>query len=327
MNQHSEEIKIGIFVVATLAVLILVLAVVGGLNVTRRPQVNYTANFKFAGGIEPGAPVRFAGLKVGRVERAQIDPQDTTRVRVALSIRAGTPVHTDSVAKIATLGLLGENYIEVSPGTEAAGRLRPGSELKVQETAQFAELVNQMSAVMGDAQGLMKDVRSNVNEISGKADQLLANLNKITDEENQKHLHSVLHQSDQMLTNIRPRVESITKNADETTAKVKQLLDDIQGTRKRADELLTNLNSLVGTDQSDLRQSIVHLRDTMARAEKMVTEMQYLLRANRDNIDELMENFRASSENFREFTDQVKQRPYSLIRVKNPAKRRPGAPK
>lgn len=324
MKQRSEEVKVGIFVVATIAMLILVLAVVGGLNVTRRPQVNYMAKFKFAGGIEPGAPVRFAGLKVGRVERAQIDPQDPTRVRVQLSIRAGTPVHTDSVARIATLGLLGENYIEVSPGTATAAALASGSELKVQETAQFAELVNQMSAVMGDAQGLVKDLRANVNQISGKADELLVNLNKVTDEENRKHLHSVLHESDQMLAKTRPRVESITKNADESTAKVKQLLDDIQGTRKRADDLLANLNNLVQQDTGDLRQSIVHLRDTMARAEKLVTEMQNLLRANRDNLDEVLENFRTSSENFREFTDQIKQRPYSLIRVKNPPKRQPG---
>ena len=324
MNQRSEEVKVGIFVLATIAMLILVLAVVGGLNVTRRPHVNYMAKFKFAGGIEPGAPVRFAGLKVGRVERAQIDPQDATRVRVQLSIRAGTPVHTDSMARIATLGLLGENYIEVSPGTATAAALAPGSELKVQETAQFAELVNQMSAVMGDAQGLVKDLRANVNQISGKADELLANLNKVTDEENRKHLHNVLHESDQMIARTRPRVESITKNADESTAKVKQLLDDIQGTRKRADDLLANLNNLVQQDTGDLRQSIVHLRDTMARAEKLVTEMQNLLRSNRDNIDEVLENFRTSSENFREFTDQIKQRPYSLIRVKNPPKRRPG---
>lgn len=324
MNQRSEEIKVGIFVLATLAVIILVLAVVGGLNVTRRPQVNYVARFKFAGGIEPGAPVRFAGLKVGRVERAQIDPQDPTRVRVVLSIRGGTPVHTDSVARISTLGLLGENYIEVSPGTATAAVLSGGGELKVQETAQFSELMNQMSVVMGDAQGLVKDLRANVKQISGKADQLLANLNELTDAENRKHVHNVLHESDRTIAMVRPRLDSITKNVDETSVKMRQLLDDIQGTRKRADELLTNLNNLVGKEDSDLRQSILHVRDTMARAEKLVTDLQYTMHGNRDNIDEILENFRVSSENFREFTDHIKQRPYSLIRVKNPPERRPG---
>lgn len=324
MNQRSEELKVGIFVVAMAALFVAVLALVGGLNVTRRPQVNYIARFRFAGGIEPGAAVRFAGLKVGRVERAQIDPNDTTRVRVVLTMRAGTPVHTDSAARIATLGFLGENYIEVSPGSSSAMLLTPGSELKVQETAQFAELVSQMSGVMADAQLLVKDLRQNVNQMSGKADQLLASLNQITDQENRKHLHSVLHESDQMLANVRPKVDRITKNAEESTTKLKQLLDDIQGTRKRADELLSNLNNLVQQDNGDLRIAIIHVRETMARAEKIAAELQSTVYTNRESLDEIIENFRTSSENFREFTDTIKRRPYSLIRVKNPPDRRPG---
>lgn len=324
MNQRTEELKVGIFVVAMAAVLVAVLGLIGGLNVTRRPQVNYTARFKFAGGIEPGAAVRFAGLKVGRVERAQIDPQDSTRVRVVLTVRAGTPIHTDSAARIATLGLLGENYVEISPGSGRTATLVPGGELKVEETAQFAELLSKMSAVMGDAQLLVQDLRKNVDQMSTKADQLLANLNKITDEENQKHLHNVLHDSDQMLNSTRPRVERIAKNADEASAKIKRLIDDIQGTRKRADELLGNLNNLVQPENGDLRVAIVHVRDTMARAEKIAAELETTLQTNQENLDQMIENFRVSSENFREFTDTIKQRPYTLIRVKNPPDRRPG---
>lgn len=324
MNQRREELKVGIFVVAMAALLVAVLALVGGLNITRKPMVDYVARFQFAGGIEPGAPVRFAGLKVGRVERAQIDPQDTTRVRVTLTVRAGTPIHTDSLARIATLGLLGENYVEISPGKATTPALAPGSELKVQETAQFAELVNKMSGVMEDAQLLVKDLRQNVNQISTKADELLVSLNKVTDEENRKHLHAVLHESDQLLATNRPRVDRISKNVDETTAKMKQLIDDIQGTRKRADELLGNLNNLVQQDNGDLRVAIVHVRETMARAEKIATELQNTLNTNREGLDEIIENFRSSSENFREFTDTIKQRPYSLIRVKNPPDRKPG---
>ncbi len=51
-----------------------------------------------------------------------------------------------------------------------------------------------------------------------------------------------------------------------------------------------------------------------------------LLVANRQHLDVSMENFRVSSENIREFTDTIKQRPYSLVRIKNPPDRKPGDP-
>ena len=55
-------------------------------------------------------------------------------------------------------------------------------------------------------------------------------------------------------------------------------------------------------------------------------EARRLLVANREHLDVTLENIRVSSENVRELTDTVKQRPYSLIRVKNPPDRLPGDP-
>jgi ABC-type transporter Mla subunit MlaD len=75
-----------------------------------------------------------------------------------------------------------------------------------------------------------------------------------------------------------------------------------------------------------VEKTLRKLRDTLARAEGAMEEVQRLLVANREHLDLTLENFRVSSENIREFTDAVKQRPYSLIRVKNPPDRRPGEP-
>src|SRR5215469_6878872 len=70
--------------------------VVGGVNLLRRKQVDYVTYFRFAGGLDPGSVVRFVGRKVGTVQSADFDPQDTTRIIVRLRVLANTPVRTDS---------------------------------------------------------------------------------------------------------------------------------------------------------------------------------------------------------------------------------------
>jgi len=99
-------------------------------------------------------------------------------------------------------------------------------------------------------------------------------------------------------------------------------------TRANLDELLKNWSSLAGGDQAEVQLTLQKLRDTLARGEHAMEEIQRLLEANRENLDVTLENIRMSSENVREISDTVKQRPSSLIWSKNPPDRRPGeAPK
>jgi phospholipid/cholesterol/gamma-HCH transport system substrate-binding protein len=106
MAKREEEIKVGLLVVIAVALFLAALVLVGGVNLFRTKRVTYTTYFKFAGGLEPGAFVRFGGLKVGVVESAEIDPQDSTRVRVKVAVKEKTPVRQNSRAKISTLGPL-----------------------------------------------------------------------------------------------------------------------------------------------------------------------------------------------------------------------------
>src|SRR3989442_8903148 len=116
MPRSREEVKVGWVVILAGILLLASLVFVGGVNLLRKKKVTYTTYFKFAGGIEPGSLVRFGGLKVGSVQAEEIDPGDSTRIRVRLFVAAKTPIRTNSKARISTLGFLGENYVEVSAG-------------------------------------------------------------------------------------------------------------------------------------------------------------------------------------------------------------------
>ena len=125
---RAEQVWVGLFVMVAAGLLIAALLAVsgafGGGNVPHR------AYFKFAGGLQPGATVRFGGMKAGSVEAVHVDPGDSTRIEVDFNVGHDIPLKADSVAKITSLGPLGDNYVELSTGTRQAPKAVPGSVVK-----------------------------------------------------------------------------------------------------------------------------------------------------------------------------------------------------
>jgi phospholipid/cholesterol/gamma-HCH transport system substrate-binding protein len=316
MARTSEEIKVGVVVVAGVVLFLVALVFVGGVNLLRKKKVEYTAYFKFAGGLEPGSVVRFGGYKVGTVESAAIDPADSTRIRVKLLIDGGTPVRTNSKARISSLGFLGENYLEVSAGTRDAPRLPPGSEIPTLEIAQLADVFSNVNNITVNATKLVNDLDDRVLVLSDNANQLIKNLNDVANQENKEHFGSVLANADGMLKESRPEMKSTLANLSAASGKVGPTIDNVNGTIGRADKLTDHLDSLVLENRKEIHDTLLRLQTSLADAERMVNDLDDTLGANRGNLDETLENIRITSENLKQFTDTLKQRPYSLVRIK-----------
>src|SRR3990167_6056715 len=87
------------------------------------PGYSIRASFRFINGVEESAPVRFAGVNAGEVKEIQIaaDPATgQTLIELVLWVRQDVIVPEDSVITINTLGLLGEKYVEIIPGSVVA---------------------------------------------------------------------------------------------------------------------------------------------------------------------------------------------------------------
>src|SRR3979490_2042876 len=115
MGTKSEQAMVGLFVLIAGAVLVATVFVLSGAF--GGSASSFRAYFPFAGGLEPGATVRYAGgPKVGRIERLRIDPQNPARMHITFSVQSELPVMTDSHVKIMSLSPLGDNHLEVLPG-------------------------------------------------------------------------------------------------------------------------------------------------------------------------------------------------------------------
>jgi len=131
MRGNSEKALVGVFVLVAAALLFgVAMALTGGIGASRVPHSTY---FGFSGGLESGAPVRYAGLNIGKVTRVRVDSSDTTRIEIDFAVDADAPIKTDSVARVSSMGLLSDNFLEISAGTQSAARAAPGSVVKSKE--------------------------------------------------------------------------------------------------------------------------------------------------------------------------------------------------
>ena len=323
MAKRQEEIKAGALIVVTIVLFLTALIFVGGVNLLRKQRVTYTTYFKFAGGLEPGAFVRFGGLKVGTVQSAEIDPNDSTRIRVKLSVNSNTPIRANSRAKISTLGFLGENYVEVSPGTREAELLKPGGELPAAEIVQLSDVFNNVNNITVNANKLVNDLDDKFMVLANNADQLITNLNAVVGPENRQHLQAALANVDAMLAETRQPLKSSLANIDTVSAKLGPTIDNANQTITETKTLATNLNGTIEENRKEIHDALIRLRASLVEAQALMGNVQDTLDNNRANLDETLENIRVSSQNLKEFTDLVKRQPYSLIRIKTQKDREP----
>lgn len=122
MRDHSmRDVWVGAFVALGLAALgMLALRVSNLASLSSDAGYSVTAQFDNIGGLKVRAPIKLAGVVVGRVESIAVDPQ-TFRAAVDLRIENRYQIlPTDTSAAIYTSGLLGEQYIGLAPGAEEA---------------------------------------------------------------------------------------------------------------------------------------------------------------------------------------------------------------
>ena len=144
MSKKSIEILVGLFVLLGIAgALFLSLKAANLASFGERKGYTVSAKFDNIGGLKPRAPVRSAGVTIGRVKRISLDPKTFQGV-VTMDIDDGVRFPKDSSAKILTSGLLGDQYIGLEPGAEEK-ELVAGDVIRQTQSAVVLEnLIGQM---------------------------------------------------------------------------------------------------------------------------------------------------------------------------------------
>jgi len=143
VNRSTIDLWVGIFVVIGIGAIVFLALKVGNLTSLQTTQTyRLEAAFDNIGGLKLRAPVKAAGVVVGRVDRVRFDPK-SYRAVVTLSIDQGYPFSKDTIASILTSGLLGEVYIGLDAGGDTQ-MLADGSMItKTQSAVVLEKLIGQ----------------------------------------------------------------------------------------------------------------------------------------------------------------------------------------
>ena len=134
MERSMLDLWVGLFVCAGIGALLILALKVGNMSgISVADTYKVYAEFDNIGGLKPRAPVKSAGVVVGRVEGFSLDTR-TFRANVALRIDKRYPFPKDSSASILTAGLLGEQYIGMDGGGDEQN-LKDGDRLKITQSA------------------------------------------------------------------------------------------------------------------------------------------------------------------------------------------------
>jgi len=302
----TTEAKVGAFVLSCFGVL--AFTIIYLLNAQYSGgSVQYRTYLRYAGGIAPGASVLYGGMNVGKVTAVRPWSVDPTRIEILLEIQKNTPLNEKSVAKLGFVSVMNSAALSITTGTIEAKRLPPNSTIASQEAASLDEIAGKLAGVADSANALITQAQGELNGITGNVNHLLANLDTMTGPRNQKKVQAILENIDRVVADVRPKIERLT--------------DQLTRLTDHADETIQNVNGTVTVLRDPMRKDLAELQSTLEEARGLLQSMQVVVRANDYKIDDTVENLREATDNLNQFTNSLKQRPWSLVRVKQPEDR------
>lgn len=150
-----QEMKVGAFVLAFILMIAVAAFLLGGGTEAFAPRYKLHAQYVDVKGLKPGAVVRLAGIDVGEVTQVELAPNraDGKNVHVELTIREeyGPRITLDSIAGISNVGVLGDNIICITTGTENTAPLADGAEIQSSEALDFVSYADRATAIVDNA--------------------------------------------------------------------------------------------------------------------------------------------------------------------------------
>ena len=224
----NTQLKVGAFVLI-MAIIAGYLIITFGGNSFNKDLAPYYVYFDDAGGLVKGSDVQVKGVKAGKVGNIEIDKNGKVKVEVLVDKKI--PIYKNAKVYIRTLGLMGDKYVYIDPGTPNAGSLKKGEVLgKGEAYAGVEETFNNINRAIseGDLKDLIISIR------------LLA-----------KHI-------DQLVQENRKNIKETTENLKVITADLRESIPRIAD---RIDRVAYNLERITGDNREDIRELVINLRE------------------------------------------------------------------
>lgn len=320
LEDKRLELRVGLLIFAGI-VLLLLLAFFFQSFAFHRNYYTIEANFPFGGGIRKGTPVRVAGYDVGKVSSVQWDSQNQV-VRAVLLIDTQYKIKRDAVLIVDAEGMLGETYLEFTPGSKDGADLEAGAvvsgevpptmtQLKVESVemikkitdavGQIESLASHLNSVVGEKafQDNIKSTVANTAKIAEQAAKSAEGVQKISE-----NVSRVIGGTETLVSKLNAAADGLIeqinergKQAGAALTEAEGLLKELRATNRKLNDSLENISDIS-----------LKIREGDGTIHKLIYERELYDRANT-----LMADAGKAARKLTELADYLKRNPSHLV--------------
>ncbi|HYG61879.1 MAG TPA: MlaD family protein [Thermoanaerobaculia bacterium] len=249
----SNVIKVGLFATVCLIILAFLIWQIEDINPFKQEGSQLSARFATVAGLDDKAPVRVAGVRVGRVDGITLDGRQA-RVRLVLDQPLDLPVGT--VARISSLGLLGDKYIELIPGPAGGPPLPPDAVLPGTTPPSFDEAMAKLNQIGDSIQQVTGSLGGS--DLGGNINRLIEDVVLTSREirllvaENRANVASAVRNFDQVGSTLATELPRLSNQMNRTLDQIARLVEDNRGNFDQSLENVRDLTSKLQTSADNL---------------------------------------------------------------------------
>jgi phospholipid/cholesterol/gamma-HCH transport system substrate-binding protein len=297
-QERSIEVKVGALILVSLAILGGFILIMGGLSFEKTYTVY--VDFDNPGGLQSGAAVRIAGVKVGSVKQLEfqggkIDPRTGRRVlvraNVAIEQRVKDAIHDDADFYVTTQGVLGEQFMAIEPGSVDRPILQEGAIVKGIDPPRIDLFLAKAYELLDTTVNGIKNNRETLSAIATNTASLLKGLNVVVTE-NKERINRIVANVEEMTSEAKTLAHDarinyvdnpkLIKTVDNIERLTTQIRDDSGPMLKDAREALANLNRVSATvgdpqQQEKIRKALQDVAQLAERANATVADTQAIV--------------------------------------------------
>ncbi len=266
-SARSIEVKVGLLILTAVVLLVGFILVMGGISF--EPTYEIVVGFDNPGGLQSGAPVKIAGVKVGKVTEMRfnidgdkVDAETTALVYAHIQVeeKYASSVHDNATFYITTQGVLGEQFLAIDPGSKDRPVLEDGAVVRGLDPPRLDRLIAESYDLLHTTVNAIREHRPQINELfvdlgktlngtgtyfernQNKLDEITTNVVKLTDE----GVDTVVKTREKYVEN--PHIDRIIFNVERLTATTAR---DVPPLLAKTHRTLDGTNKIVTTFSSD----------------------------------------------------------------------------
>ncbi|MDG5814757.1 MlaD family protein [Chitinispirillales bacterium ANBcel5] len=281
-----SSLKSGVIITSAIVIVLLAIFFSGNISSLFSPKVQFRASVENVAGMRPGAPVWLYGIEIGRVDQIKLK-ESGTDVYISIDHNISALIRADAFVIVKTMGMLGDKYLEIMPGSPDAPPADRTTALKGVSALSMEELMD----------GAMESL-INLQNISAKFDSIIGDFQK-----SEGSLNKLIHEPD-LYSNLKKSSEELaafTHSIRHSTGSLKmfiedpQLYHDLQSSTEKLSKILQSVEqgdgiagALINEKElaDDLRKLLTELTTTAQNYGSTAQYLDSLIRDIKDNPDD-----------------------------------------